>query len=67
MDDKKLWERYDKDTNQIIEDRVGCIYNREKGCHFLQIDDEKCHQHWTYHLQLMVLEKEPLKYLEKFL
>ena len=36
-----------------------CLYLKE---------DERCSiQEWQYHLQQIVLEKEPLKYLEKFL
>ena len=37
-----------------------CYYSDENQL----FDDRLC---WEYHLQQMVLEKEPLKYLEKFL
>lgn len=42
---------------------------REKHCH----KDFRAYHHrllgeaWQYHLQQLVLEKEPLKYLEKFI
>jgi len=39
-----------------------------KGSKTFQLSQEQVYQQaWRYHLQQMVLEKEPLKYLEKFL
>ena len=48
-------DRYGETIEEWIE-RTG--HERNWGCHKLR---------WQYHLQQMVLEEEPLKYLEKFL
>lgn len=46
-------------------DKVNCL--EPKRCCFYPDSGLCSNQYWQYHLQQMVLEKEPLKYLEKFL
>jgi hypothetical protein len=56
---KAFWGEEEYHPTEHIEDQFPYMkadFDRLKVC--------KC---WEYHLQNMVLEKEPLKYLEKFL
>jgi hypothetical protein len=54
------------DSGNLIIDSEGFIHDKE-GTLYADIDYEECPLAWQYHLQQMVLEKDPLKYLEKFL
>jgi len=55
----------DKAWNQYWEDSGMYIDKRDFECEFGY--DIPTQISWKYHLQKMVLEKEPLKYMEKFL
>jgi len=63
FDNEELWVR--KEQGQTIVDYVMCIYDRDYDLHFLSIDDEKTEKGWQYHLHMMVLAKDPFKYLEQ--
>ncbi len=60
--DEKALKKFDK-----LNDQVGCMYKRKNNYHLLNPKGMKYNRDWTYHLQQMVISKQPLKYLEKFL
>lgn len=57
---KTFWGK-NKHTNNEICKKCGCVLI---PCETMPYMPDNC---WQYHLQQMVLELDPLKYLEKFL
>lgn len=66
LNDEKLWENIDENGDRYI-DHIGCVFNRKTDYHIMNPNNFIEKYSWNYHLRQMVLEKEPLKYLEKFL
>ena len=58
---KAFWEEKHSPACQSKNDELKEKFNAQFG------DKCICLPSWQYHLQQMVLEKEPLKYIEKFL
>ncbi len=59
-------EEYDKNIKQSEQDSLDAFSNNLRRSYKTYSKDVKEYS-WQYHLQQMVLETEPLKYLEKFL
>lgn len=54
-------------NNDDEESEMFPFTNQEKSAYYREQDVAIMQKSWQYHLQQMVLEEEPLKYLEKFL
>lgn len=54
-------------NNDDEESEMFPFTNQEKSAYYREQDVAIMQKSWQYHLQQMVLEEEPLKYLSKFL